>query len=344
VCAKVRTFPTPEDVDRCRAGAERAVALAPNRPESRLALGSYYRYVPRDLEKGLEQYTLGLQVAPTNVDLLAASAGIERTRGRFQEALVHLQLASQLDPRNLTAAQNLARTYRDLRRYPESHREYERATALAPGNLSVLQAWATTYLSQGDLAGARALISSALPRTDPKTLIVRFATFQEMMWVLPDDLRARVVDLQPADFDNDRGMWALKVGNTYRLMGDDAKARSYGEISAAAYADVAKKFPDDPQQQELLGRALALAGKRTEAVKYGERSLALRATALDAVSGPYYKYQVARIYIQSGQYDRAIALLEQVLAVPGDVTPAWLRIDPIFAALRGNPKFDRLSK
>jgi hypothetical protein len=64
-----------------------------------------------------------------------------------------------------------------------------------------------------------------------------------MMWVLPDDLRARVVDLQPADFDNDRGMWALKVGNTYRLMGDDAKARSYGEISAAAYADVAKKFP-----------------------------------------------------------------------------------------------------
>jgi len=174
--------------------------------------------------------------------------------------------------------------------------------------------------------------------------MVRFATFQEMMWVLPEDMWPRIVELQPTDFDNDRGMWALKVGNTYRLMGNDAKARSYGEMSAAAYAEVAKKFPDDPQQQELLGRALALAGKRTDAMQYGERSLALRATALDAVNGPYYKYQVARIFIQSGKYDRAIELIEQVLAVPGDVTPAWLRIDPIFAPLRGNPRFDRITK
>jgi tetratricopeptide (TPR) repeat protein len=107
---------------------------------------------------------------------------------------------------------------------------------------------------------------------------------------------------------------------------------------------VARKFPDDAQQQELFGRALALAGKRAEAVQAGEKSLALRATALDAVNGPYYKYQVARILIQSGQYDRAIELLEQILSVPGDLTPAWLRIDPIFAPLRGNPRFDRISK
>ena len=66
----------------------------------------------------MERYTLGLQAAPTNVDLLAASASIERTRGRFEEALVHLQLASRLDPRNLTAAQNLARTYRDCTGIP----------------------------------------------------------------------------------------------------------------------------------------------------------------------------------------------------------------------------------
>jgi len=343
-CRRASTAPTEEDVDRCRTGAERSVALGPNRPESRLALGGYHRYVTRDLDKALEQYTLGLQASPTNVDLLAASAGIERSRGRFEEALAHLQLASQLDPRNLTAAQNLARTYHDLHRHSEAQREYERAMALAPGNLSVLQQRVTDYLSQGDLAGARALIAAALGRTDAKKLMVRFATFQEMMWVLPEDMWPRIVELQPTDFDNDRGMWALKVGNTHRLMGNDAKARSYGEMSAAAYAEVAKKFPDDPQQQELLGRALALAGQRTDAMQYGERSLALRATALDAVNGPYYKYQVARIFIQSGKYDRAIDLIEQVLAVPGDVTPAWLRIDPIFAPLRGNPRFDRISK
>jgi serine/threonine-protein kinase len=341
-CSIASTAMTPDDVERCRASGEKAVALGPNRPESRLALGAYYRLVARELDKALEQYTLGLQASPANADLLALSAIVERTRGSFEQALAHLQLASQLDPRSVIAAQNLARTYHDLHRHADAQREYERAMSLGPGNLAIVQGRVADYLTQGDLAGARALIARTLSRVDEKAVMVRFATFQEMMWVLPDDLRAKVVDLQPADFDNDRGMWALKVGNTYRLMGDDAKARSYGEIAAGVYADVAKKFPDDPQQQELYGRALALAGKKAEAVQAGERSLALRATALDAVSGPYYKYQVARICIQAGKHDRALDLIEPLLSQPGDLTPAWLRIDPIFAPLRGNPRFEKL--
>jgi len=40
---------------------------------------------------------------------------------------------------------------------------------------------------------------------------------------------------KPADFDNDRGMWALKVGATHLLMKDVAKAQSYGRIAAAEY-------------------------------------------------------------------------------------------------------------
>jgi tetratricopeptide (TPR) repeat protein len=173
-------------------------------------------------------------------------------------------------------------------------------------------------------------------------VIVRFATFQEMMWVLPDDLRDQVVNLQPSDFANDRGMWALKVGATYRLMGNMAKAKSYADISAAEYAKTVERYPNDAQQMELLGRATVLAGRADEGVKAGERSLAMRETSLDAVSGPYYKYQIARIYIQAGQYDRALDLIEPLLSKPGDITPGWLRIDPIFTPLRGNPRFQRL--
>jgi tetratricopeptide (TPR) repeat protein len=178
---------------------------------------------------------------------------------------------------------------------------------------------------------------------DAKALVVRFAYFQEMMWVLPDDLRARVVDLQPADFDNDRGMWALKVGATYLLMGDLQKARSYGDISVGEFQKRAPLYPDDAQMQELLGRSLALAGRSAEAITAGERSLALRETSLDAVSGPYYHYQVARICIQSGHLDRALDLIEPLLDKPGDTTPGWLRIDPVFKPLAGIPRFRRLA-
>ena len=341
VCMNASSAPTTADIEQCRASAERAVALGPNVPESRLALGGYFRLIRVDLDKALEQYTLGLQASPSHVELLADSAVAERSLGRFEQALVHLQLAAQLDPRSVSAASSLARSYHVLHKHADAQREYERALALAPANLALVQGRAADYLSQGDLAGARAVIATALQHVDATAVVVRFATFQEMMWVLPDELRARVVDLQLADFDNDRGMWALKVGNTYRLMGNSEQARSYGAIAAQTYAETVKKFPDDVQQSELLGRALALAGRKAEALQAGERSLALR-TALDAVNGPYYRYQVARICLQAGQYDRALELIEPLLAIPGDLTPGWLKIDPIFAPLRGNPRFERL--
>jgi serine/threonine-protein kinase len=341
-CRIVSTTPNAADIERCRAAAEKAVALAPQRPESHMAMGYYTRTVKKDLDKALEEYKLGLQAAPNDADLLAASAGIERSLGRFDEGLGHLQRAASLDPRSLTAANGLARAFRDVHRYAEALVEYDRALALAPTNLALFQGKATCYLSQGDLAGARGVVASAIQRTNVTAVMVHFATFQEMMWVLPDDLRPKIVDLQVSHFDNDRGMWALKVGATYRLMGDATKAREWGEISAAAYQDIATRYPDDPQQQELFGRALALTNRKDEAIKAGERSLALRMTNLDAINGPYYKYQVARIFIQAGQLDRALELIEPLVTKPGDVTPGWLRIDPIFQPLRGNPRFEKL--
>jgi tetratricopeptide (TPR) repeat protein len=343
-CSIANTSSNVSDLEVCRSGAERATALDPDRAESRLAMGTYLQAVPKDLTKALEQFTLGLQVHPNNAELLAASARVERSLGRFEAALTHLQQASRLDPRSIVASSTLARTYRELHRFNEADSEYARALTLAPTNLATVQGRATVYLSQGNLDGARKVIATALNHVSAKNVVIRFALFQEMMWVLPDNLRAQVVHLQPADFDNDRGMWALKIGATYLLMGDVEQARSYGRMSVAAYQESIKRFPEDAQRIELLGRALALAGQNEEAIRAGERSLALRETALDAVNGPYYKYQVARIFIQAGQYDRALDLIEPLLSMPGDITPGWLRIDPIFTPLRVHARFERLVK
>ena len=211
----------------CQRAAERAAALAPDKPETRLAMGTSLRVVKKEYTKALEQFTLGVQTQPNNVELLTAATTVERSLGRFEDALAHAQHAARLDPRSIGAGSVLARTYRDLRRFKEADAEYDRTLALAPRNTAVIQGRATNCLSQGDLACARNVITKALADVTVKDLIVRFATTQEMMWVLPDDLRNQVLKLQPEDFDNDRGMWALKVGATYLLMNDVAQARSY---------------------------------------------------------------------------------------------------------------------
>jgi hypothetical protein len=62
----------------------------------------------------------------------------------------------------------------------------------------------------------------------------------------------------------------------------------------------------------------------------------------DARNGPYIDFLKARVYVAAGRRDRALDMLEQILREPFYVTPAWLKIDPNFVELRGDPRFERL--
>jgi hypothetical protein len=62
----------------------------------------------------------------------------------------------------------------------------------------------------------------------------------------------------------------------------------------------------------------------------------------DAQSGPYYLHQLVRIYLLAGRTDVTLNQLEALMKMPYFVSPAWLRIDPTFAPLHGNPRSERL--
>ena len=69
----------------------------------------------------------------------------------------------------------------------------------------------------------------------------------------------------------------------------------------------------------------------------------MRPTSKDATNGPYFQHQLARIYILTGEPEKALDQLEAIMKVPYYVTPAWLRIDPNFDPLRTNPRFQKLA-
>ena len=88
---------------------------------------------------------------------------------------------------------------------------------------------------------------------------------------------------------------------------------------------------------------LAYIGRKAEAIAEGEKSLVLMPISKDAANGAYDQHQLARIYLMVGEPEKALDQIEPLLKVPYLLSPGWLRIDPAFAPLKGNPRFDRLA-
>jgi len=75
----------------------------------------------------------------------------------------------------------------------------------------------------------------------------------------------------------------------------------------------------------------------------GQRGLDLVRKRPDAYAGPYFESIAMRSWIKLGETDKALDMLETIMAKPFYMTPAWLRIDPMFTPLRGNPRFEKLA-
>ncbi len=334
--------PTPELAAEARHAAERAQALGPDRPEGQAALGAYYQLVAEDERQALAAAEAGLTRAPNNVDLLVTAALTEQALGRWDAALHHLTKASALDPRAAITALATADLQLSLRRYPEAQATVDRGLALAPTNLNLIEEKALVALAQGDLAGARAVVRTALTAVEPAALLAHFGTYRDLYWVLDDAQRQQLLALPPSAFDNDRGTWGIVRAEAYQLRGNSVQTRVYADTARLAFEKQLRATPQDGQRHAFRGLALAYLGRKAEAIAEGERGVALWPVSRNAVFGPYLQHQLVRIYLLVGEPEKAVDQLEPLLKVPYYLSPGWLRIDPTFAPLKGHPRFERL--
>ena len=336
--------PTPALAARAREAAEKALALAPDRPEGHAALGEYDRIVLADKVRALSEIERARSLAPGNAVYLVFMAGAERTLGRWEASLGHLEEARRLDPRSVVTLRRLGSTALLLRRPAVARQALDAALALVPANLEALEYKAMVFLQEGDRTGAQAVLKSAPKEVEPTALVADVANFWDLVWVLDEAQRDLLLRLTPRAFGDDRSVWSLCLMQAYALRRDEANMRTYAEIARAATEDQLAAVPDDAQRHAFLGLSLAYLGRKADAVREAERAVDLLPISRDAYIGPYVFHQCVRVYILTGEHEKALDGLQALLEIPYYLSPGWLSIDPNFAPLKGNPRFEELLK
>jgi tetratricopeptide (TPR) repeat protein len=116
--------------------------------------------------------------------------------------------------------------------------------------------------------------------------------------------------------------------------------RTYADSALPSLERAVRESPDEADTHTALGMALAFLGRKAEAIREGERAVAIRGN--DGFRGPGLRHNLVRIYQFVGEPVRALDELEALLRVPYYVSPGYLRADPSLASLRSHPRFERL--
>jgi hypothetical protein len=152
-----------------------------------------------------------------------------------------------------------------------------------------------------------------------------------------------------AEFD--KGVNQLWLAWTQRFSGDTAGAKVTAEQARNTLKPLCNDQPQNGFFLGVLSLANALLGEKEAALKEAERAAML--WIKDRLWGPASEELLAVIQMWVGENSsRAISTLTRLLQTPGSswiygygrtpVTPALLRLDPVWDPLRADPAFRKL--
>jgi eukaryotic-like serine/threonine-protein kinase len=345
---------TTTDTLPARIALDRAVALAPASPETKIAQAYFAYYARADFDAALALFKAVAAARPSDADAVAGVGYIARRRGNWDEALGAERKLIELDPRNAGALSDMGYTYLMTRRYPQAEQTLRRALIVDPASNAADWLFTAIVFGRGDTAAGRAFVASLPKEASPEVRAALAAVLARIARHFDSSTVAwsHTQDVRPLDRPQQLISQALNDVASASLARAGARADSAARL-ASAFLDRptgAGVFGNAADFHTVLGMAHAIQGHASEAVRAGQRAIALNPASRDASEGPRSVDGLIAIHLLLGHREDAIRLIKEQARAPISastllvITRASLRLEPLFDGIRDDSRIQALLK